>query len=171
MTTVEQRLAALENKVTLLEAREAIRQLITSYGPMVDTTNTDEKSDVVATLWIEGGAYDVDQYGCHEGRAKIAESFHGFHYDLVRNGVGHVMGLPYIRIEGNRATALAYSTVFRREGEGFVVWRVAANEWRLVCKDGVWQVEKRINRLLNGSQGVQDVFGKIHELRAKTYSL
>ena len=78
MTTVEQRLAALENKVTLLEAREAIRQLITSYGPMVDTTNTDEKSDVVATLWIEGGAYDVDQYGCHEGRAKIAESFHGF---------------------------------------------------------------------------------------------
>ncbi len=171
MTTVEERLQALENKVALLEAREAIRQLIASYGPMVDTTDTDEQSDMVATLWIEGGKYDVDQYGLHDGREKIAESFHGFHYQLVRDGVGHVMGTPYIRIEGNRATALAYSTVFRAEGDRFVVWRVAANEWNLVCVDGTWMVELRTNRLLNGSDQVKAVFGKIHGLRAKADTL
>ena len=52
MSTVEQRLAALENKIALLEAREAIRQLITSYGPMVDTTNTDEKKTPKANRYF-----------------------------------------------------------------------------------------------------------------------
>lgn len=166
MTTIEERLNALEAKVKLLEAREAIRQLITSYGPMVDTANTDEKSDMVATLWIEDGNYDVDQYGNHQGRTAIAESFHGFHYDLVRDGCAHVMGLPYIRVDGNRATALAYSCVFRAEGDRYFVWRASANEWNLVCNDGVWQVASRTNRLLNGSQASRELFEKIHQLRA-----
>lgn len=169
MTTVEERLAALEGKVKLLEAREAIRQLITSYGPLVDTANDEAKADLVAdTLWTEDGFYEVDGYGRHTGRAAIAASFHGFHFDLVRDGCAHVMGLPYIRVEGDRATALAYSCVFRAEGERFFVWRVAANEWNLICVDGKWQVETRTNCLLNGAQKTLDLFGSIHGLIAKS---
>ena len=171
MSSVEERLAALETKVRLLEDQHEIRQLVCSYGPAVDIADNLEKSRKLASLWSEDGIYDVDPFGRPQGREEIAHFFEGLHFEMVPQGCAHIMSAPYIRITGDTAVALAYSCVFRPDGEQFLVWRVASNEWNLVRKDGRWQVAERINRLMRGSEQARGLFNSIHDLIAKADTL
>jgi hypothetical protein len=56
--TVEARLQALED-------REAIRELIASYGPLADSG----AADALSQLWVEDGRYAVGGMGEAKGRA------------------------------------------------------------------------------------------------------
>lgn len=148
--SIEARLAALEAEVVLQRDDREIRQLIASYGPLVDTAYNFERATKLAELWVEDGIYDIGGVGAKHGRAGIAEGFADQHFDMVPTGVCHVMGLPYIRISGDTAIALNYSCVFRAEGERFYPWRVSANRWDLVKQGGKWLVRIRKNRLMTG---------------------
>lgn len=151
MGTIEQRLAELEAQVRLQQDHIEIRQVIASYGPLVDTSDRIERSRKLAELWVEDGTYDIGAVGLCEGREAIAQVFAERHFGQVPEGVCHVMGLPYVTVDGDTAVALNYSCVMRPDGEErFFAWRVSANRWDLVRRDGKWLIARRTNRLMTG---------------------
>ena len=129
--------------------------------------DSDDKAGNASDIWTQDGVYDIGSVGRKTGRDEITDSFKGFHVELVHGGCAHFLGSPYIRLDGDRATALHYSVVFRADGEDFKIWRVSANEWQLVCENGEWRVKVRTNRLLNGEEEARLVFSSIHALEAK----
>jgi hypothetical protein len=155
--SLETRLAALERDVALQRDHIAVRQVIASYGPKVDTSDRIERARLLAELWTEDGVYDIGGVARFEGRTAIAQAFESQHFGQVPEGVCHVFGLPYVKVDGDQATALNYSVVMRPddtrgdEGQRFFPWRVSMNRWQLVrCGDGRWRVRHRLNRLMQG---------------------
>ena len=127
----------------------AVMQVIAAYGPAVDCGD----GDAAAALFTEDGWYDVAGRR-YEGRSAIAAMVHGrAHQGLLAQGVAHVMGLPRVQVDGDRAVAVNH-TVVLRAGE---VWRTAANRWELVRTPAGWQVASRTNRLLDGSPEARDL--------------
>ncbi len=142
------RLAALEARLTELEDREAIRNLIASYGPLADSGD----AGGVAALWRDDGVYEVGGFGANRGHAAIAALIEGpTHQQLMHEGCAHLLGPVHIRIDGVRALALGHSCVLRHRDGGFEAYRVSANRWELAREaDGQWRVTRRSNRLLDG---------------------
>ena len=66
MTGTEELVRTLAERVTALEDKLAILELMTSYGPAIDSGS----ADAVARLWTEDGVYDVDT-GVMRGHAAI----------------------------------------------------------------------------------------------------
>ncbi len=81
------------------------------------------------------------------------------HRDLVANEVAHFAGPPLIELDGDRATAINYSLIMRREGDRFYLWRVSAVRWDLEREAGRWRVACRTNRLLDASGAGSEMFG------------
>ncbi|MCP5321467.1 MAG: nuclear transport factor 2 family protein [Pseudomonadales bacterium] len=146
---IEARLATLETQLTELQDREAIRNLIASYGPLADCGDADR----VAGLWQDDGVYEVGGFGASQGHAAIAALIDGAtHRQLMRDGCAHLLGPVHIHIEGGRAVAVGHSCVLRHRDGGFEAYRVSANRWELTKDaDGTWRVSKRSNRLLDGN--------------------
>ncbi|MDD3799095.1 MAG: nuclear transport factor 2 family protein [Novosphingobium sp.] len=147
--TVEERLAALEARVQAAEDELAIIRLLNSYGPMVDSG----ASEAAAALWVEGGIYDFTGGAVAVAPDGLVAAYEGpEHQGLVHAGCSHLTATPRITLDGDRAEALAYSYVAkRREGEWFL-YRAAINHWLLVRTDAGWRIERRTNRLLDGSE-------------------
>ena len=142
----------LSARLRALEDREAIRDLIASYGPLADTGN----AAALAALWHEDGAYAVDGMGESTGRAAIAALITGpVHQQLMADGCAHVLSPVTIELDGDRATARGYSCVFRWTGESWEAARVSANRWELARHNGQWQVTRRDNALLNGDEAAR----------------
>lgn len=142
------RLAALEARLTELEDREAIRNLIASYGPLADSGD----AVGVAALWCDDGVYEVGGFGANRGHAAIAALIEGpTHQQLMHDGCAHLLGPVHIRIDGAQAVALGHSCVLRHRDGGFEACRVSANRWELAREaDGRWRVTRRSNRPLDG---------------------
>lgn len=152
MNDIESRLAALETEVQHLRDCEAIRQLLASYGPLADTADTAEGRGAMGALFSDDGVYDLGDEWQARGPEAIGELLNNpDHLALVANGSAHVMGLPYLTVTGDTATALSYSRVYRHENGEFTVWRVSANRWECARIEGRWRVTRRVNRLLDGN--------------------
>ncbi len=131
-----------------LEDREAIRELIASYGPLADAGD----GDAIAALWTEDGSYGVGGMGTVRGRPAIAGLMDSpTHRELMADGCAHVLGPVSIDLEGDRATARGHSVVLRHTAGEFAVFRVSANRWDLVRTSQGWLVNHRENALLDGS--------------------
>jgi hypothetical protein len=164
-TDVESRLAALEARLQAAEDELAIFRLVASYGPAVDSATRPEVSRTAAALWTEDGVYDVGGMWAAEGRDAIAALFDGpRHQELVERGCAHVMGLPHIRVEGDRATAVTYSRIYRRAGEGYAVVRLSANRWDLQRTPAGWRIVNRVNRPIDGSEEPRAVLRSVHNI-------
>lgn len=136
----------------LADESEIVR-LISAYGPAVDSGD----SRRTAELWTEDGVYDTGS-NVWRGRAEIAGMVEGeTHQRLIANGAAHVLGVPHVVVDGDRAVATNYSRVFRHTAEGFETWRVAANRWDLVRTPEGWRATYRTNRLIDGSAEARDV--------------
>jgi hypothetical protein len=157
MSDIEKRLAALEAKVRELEDQVALYQLMSAYGPLVDSGD----AAATAALWTEDGVYDWGggpQSSAKEGpagaaysRAAIADMVRGpYHQEIIQTGAGHVIGLPHLRIDGDTAVGTSYSRLYRSDGDNFRTWRVGANRWEFIRTADGWRVKQRINRVLNG---------------------
>lgn len=146
MSDTEARLAALEARITSLEDQLAIYQLLATYGPSVDSRT----GDVTASLWAENGSYD---YGAAplEGAATVGSLVNiEPHIHYVADGCAHVISVPHVSIDGDRAVAIGYSRVYLNQGDHWRVERAGANRWELVRTADGWRVQNRVNRLLNG---------------------
>lgn len=146
--------AALEKRVRELEDRLEIFQLLSIYGPAVDSGACAAAAD----LWTEDGIYDVGGMHQAKGHGAIAALYEAEgHQKLIHTGSAHTTGLPNVKLDGDQATAVAYSQVLLRDGDGFKVWRNSANRWDLVRTGKGWRIKLRLNRVLDGSKASHDV--------------
>src|SRR5271170_2489982 len=168
MSDIEKRLAALEAKVHELEDQVALYQLMSAYGPLVDSGD----AEATAALWVEDGVYDwgggpkpaegapvtEGAAGAAYSQAAIADMVRGpYHQEIIQGGAGHVIGLPHIVIDGDTAVGTSYSRLYRRDGDNFRIWRVGANRWEFVSTAEGWRVKQRINRVLNGDAEAREL--------------
>lgn len=152
----DRRLSELEARLQSLEDQSAIYQLLARYGPAVDSRS----EDAAAALWAEDGRYDfggVPLVGASEvGRLVNLET----HVGYVKRGCTHVIGMPLVHVDGDRATATGYSRVYVHDGDGWKVERASANRWELVRTDQGWKVANRVNRLMDGSADGQTLLAR-----------
>jgi hypothetical protein len=152
--SVEQRLQALEDQI-------AIYQLICGYGYAVDGCNYDG----VHALYAENGIYQVSDAPPFKGADAVAAITKAQgHLDLINGGAAHVSTLPYVVINGDRATATCHTMVLKRSGDGFIVARLSAS--RIECSrkpEGGWQIENRQNHLLNGHPAGPAMLARLNE--------
>jgi hypothetical protein len=160
MARSDEELQRLSETLRVLEDEREIIRLISSYGPAVDSG----QSDVAAAIWTETGVYDTDS-AVWRGRAEIAGMVESAaHQGLIAEGAAHVVGVPHIQISGHRAVATCYSRVFRHVEGKFEVWRVAVNRWELVRTEDGWRASYRTNRLINGSEAARALLGRAGEI-------
>jgi hypothetical protein len=160
MAKVDEKLVQISEKLRVLEDEREIIRLISSYGPAVDSG----QSEVAAAIWTETGVYDTDG-AIWRGRAAIAGMVESAaHQALIAAGAAHVVGVPHVHIVGHRAVATCYSRVFRKVDDGFEVWRVAVNRWELVLTPEGWRAAYRTNRLINGSDAARELLARAGEV-------
>ncbi len=140
-----------------LEDESAIQRLIMSYGPAADAG----LAGFAGRVWLEDGVYDWDADGePHQGRAEVDAMLQSDgHQDLIGHGVAHFAGPLLVDVDGDRATALNYSLIMRREEDRFFLWRVSAVRWDVERHDSSWRVRRRTNRLLDASGAGRRLFG------------
>lgn len=155
-------LSDLESRVRLLEDQLSLIQLISEYGPSVDSGSHAE----AANLWVEDGTYDAGNvHGAGPQLWRGAEEIVGMldgplHQSLIQRGCGHLTGIPRIKIDGDTADGTGYSILFayREESHDFAVLRVTATQWSFVRARGQWRVRERINRNLDGDEAARALF-------------
>jgi uncharacterized protein (TIGR02246 family) len=151
--TIEDRVAALEARVRASEDELAILRLLATYGPAVDSG----ESQAAAELWASDGVYDVGGVSREQGHDAIAALYDAdFHQSLIRQGSAHVTVTPQITLDGDRAVAVGYSIVFRRGEDGYAAWRLSANRWTLARTGDGWRIAERFNRVVDGSPESHD---------------
>jgi hypothetical protein len=152
-------LAELEERIRRVEDELAVRRLILSYGPAADAGMAAR----AASIWADDGIYDWDAAQTpHEGRAAVEAMLEGdAHGKVIDRGAAHFAGPPLVEVDGDRATALSYSMVLRRDAESgrFFLWRVSAARWDLERVDGGWKVRRRTHRLLDDTGAGRVLFG------------
>ncbi|WP_031342478.1 nuclear transport factor 2 family protein [Novosphingobium lindaniclasticum] len=142
-------LEALAARLRILEDREAIRDLIASYGPLADAG----EARALAALWTEDGIYEVVGFAQAEGHSAIAALIEGeAHRTLMADGCAHLLGPVAVEVDGDTAIARGHSVVFRHSPAGYAPYRVAANRWTLKRRPEGWRVAHRRNALLDGNE-------------------
>jgi len=148
MANIDDRLAALERRIRLLEDQVAIYQLMAAYGPAADSGSTER----AISLWAEGGIYDLHSR-VMTGRDEIAQELEGdWHQGLIAQGSGHIVSMPHVVVDGDRAVATCHSRLYRREGDAYRVISCSANRWEFARSEAGWQVTRRTSRRLDGSE-------------------
>jgi hypothetical protein len=148
MVDVEARLTALERRVRQLEDQVAIYQVLSTYGAAADGASVAAMSD----LWTDDAVYDA-QIVAFDGRAEILAMLKSdMHQEIIQGGAAHVIGMPSVRIDGDKAVATCCARLYRKDGHSFRAWRVTACRWELVRDENRWRIEKRVNKLLDGSE-------------------
>jgi len=139
---------ALEARIRLLEDRAAIFQIMASYGPAVDSL----EGAAAGALWTDDGVYDTDGY-CFNGSEEIGGlvRLEG-HGGYVEAGCAHVVSLPHLVIDGDRAVATGYSRVYVRRGDRHEVVRASSNRWEFVRTTEGWKIKYRRNWRLAGGE-------------------
>lgn len=142
----DDRLAELETRLKRIEDERAIERMIASYGPLVDAG----EADAAAKLWAVDGAYDVEGWPMRSRAEVAAMVASDAHQGLLGRGCAHYLGPAVATVHGDEAIAVCESLVVVRRGDGYVVWRAAANHFRLNRIDGRWQIVDRTTRTLDG---------------------
>ena len=144
----DDRLAALEQRLQILEDERDIARLIASYGPLVDAGD----AEAVAALWAVDGSYDVGDWKMG-GRGEITAMVKSdAHQGLMARGCCHFFGPPVVTVDGDEARAVCQSTILvRRDAGGYHVMRAGIHLIRLRRGPHGWEIVSRVARQLDGS--------------------
>ena len=152
--TVEERLAALEQRLRRVEDELAISRLLASYGPLVDAGD----GDAVAALWAGDGEYDVDGWLMRSSADVAAMVRSPAHQGLIGGGSAHFLGPVCVDIDGDHAVAVCESIVVLHDDDGgYRVWRAGANHVTLRRMAAGWRIVKRTTRALDGSEQAREL--------------
>jgi hypothetical protein len=151
---MDSELAKLEARLRRVEDELEIVRLLAAYGPAVDSGS----SRVAAELWSDAGVYDIGGVARPAGHDELAAVYDGpQHQEIIGGGAAHLTGPPVVTVDGDRASAVAHSFVFRKDGDHFLLWRAAANRWTFTRTPAGWRIDERYNRPLDGSAEARDV--------------
>lgn len=144
----DDRLAALEQRLQVLEDERAIARVIASYGPLVDAGD----ADAVAALWAVDGSYDVGDWKMGNRDEITAMVKSDAHQGLMARGCCHFFGPPVVTVDGDEARAVCQSVILvRRDAGGYHVMRAGVHLIRLRRAPRGWQIVSRLARQLDGS--------------------
>jgi ketosteroid isomerase-like protein len=150
------RVAALEARVKLLEDKLAIQQLITAWGPAVDTGN----SDAAASLFTEDCVLESDLSYLVSPAAIAAMVLGEGHQALIRDGSAHIPATAIVDVDGDRATGVGYTRVYRHTPDGYEVWRVSANTWEFRRTPDGWRVVRRNAQVIDDTGKANDLLSR-----------
>ncbi|WP_347955487.1 nuclear transport factor 2 family protein [Gordonia aichiensis] len=138
-------IADLAARVAYLEDKQAIVDLMTSYGPAIDAGC----ADADARVWTADGVYDVDT-GVMRGHEQITAMVRGrMHQGFIAQGCAHILEPGQVRIDGDTAVATGKSMLILHDDDGFTVARATANRWELIRTDEGWKCTRRVGRVLD----------------------
>jgi hypothetical protein len=154
----EDRLAALEARLQLMEDELAIQKLVSSYGPLADGGRTKE----VCEIWEKDGVYEIVGTDTFVGTAGLKSMFDGpGHQAVIKGGSAHFLSTPHVTVTGDTAHAVCYALLILHKDGGFQIARAVASDWRLRRTPSGWRAVHRLNRLLTGDQKARDILGSI----------
>ena len=133
----------LEDRVREIEDRFEIYNLIASHPPSADTVG----SDHIAACWVEDGVFDRGAgLSSPRGREMLASQVKSpAHQAAIAGGLAHVVGLPYVEIDGDSATA--------RAGEAYSGSAATPEPWRPARSAGATRSWSRPPATPPGSSG------------------
>lgn len=146
MTSIEERLHALEQQVQQLRDERDIHRLIASYGPLVDAGEADE----VAQIWTEDGVYDVDEVYLAGHRQLAAMVKSSAHQTWIHGGSAHFLGPVHVTVDGDEAIAVGYSLMVVMKDGRFQLRRAGVSHWALRRTEAGWRTTVRTTRVLDG---------------------
>lgn len=149
--TESQRLGRIEARLRLVEDQLAIAQLIASYGPLVDSGDPDG----TAALWTEEGTYEVGGYTLRGRRGIAAMVRSEPHQAYINGGSVHFQGPPWVRVEGDTATAVCESLLVLHGDAGFRIERGGASHFELARVADGWRIVRRRIELLDGRESAR----------------
>jgi hypothetical protein len=146
MTTIEE----LEQRLTEVEDRLAIYQLLMTYGPSADSGS----DDVVRAIHTEDAEYDsgLETFYGAEGIGDMI-AYLPLHRDIMAGGSAHMATLPVVKIEGDRAVAFCHGQLLRfdKANDAFRIWRTTAVRLEFRRTPEGWKIHRRANQLMDGS--------------------
>ena len=149
---------SIEGRVRRLEDILQIQQLLSKYGPSADCCDLAS----LDSIWAEDAIYDVDGLGEFVGRKGLHEAYAGtFHQTMIATGCAHISTAPYIVLDGDCASATHHAMLFEHRDGQFLLTRLSASRWLLRRTRDGWEVERRINRLLNGDPAARALFSAL----------
>jgi hypothetical protein len=151
-----ERLAALEERVRLLEDQLAVQRLVNTWGPAVDTGD----SGAAAAIWADDGVLESDLSHLVGPDAVAAMVESDGQQELIRQGCAHVQAFPLVTIDGDTATATGYSRVYRYLKGAHEIWRVSANRWEFRRTPSGWRVTRRQNHVIDGGPEAQELLNR-----------
>ena len=132
----------LYQRVQALEDERAVHNTVTRYGFGVDS----DDPDGTANLYAEDCVLDIDNVTFMHGRGQVRDMVKGELHQAILPNCAHLMGPFAIEVDGDRAVATGYATVYvRNEGETRI-WRQSFGRWQLERRDGRWQIVRRTSR-------------------------
>ena len=155
-------IARMRTRLKALEDHVELTQLVSRYGPSVDSGSAEQ----TVQLWTEDGTFAVvggEVTFTMEGHEGIAGMVNGEgHQGLIHAGCAHVLTVPHVEIDGDRAFGRNYAMNIRWDPQAnrFNVARVSANSWRWIRTPDGWKTTERINSNLDGAAASRALFRK-----------
>ncbi len=151
-TELQARLEQLETRLRQVEDVQAITDLLTAYGPLVDAGAAGE----VADLWASDGVYDVEGLfmdGREDVHAMVTSEGH---QGLIHHGSAHFNGPINVSVTGDVARAVCHSLLILRNSQGrFFVARAGSHLFALTRTADGWKIQRRTTRLLDGQESAR----------------
>lgn len=132
--------AAIELRLSRLEACEAIRKLIATYAVGADRKN---EPAIMAPLFSPNAVWELEGVARFEGRAAIGEGLSGLAREFVTWSI-HYMVSPLIDLAGDAQTAICrwylweLATMKQESGAEADTWYGGWYDSRLSRHEGQW---------------------------------
>lgn len=136
MDVIQQRIVALEQQVSVLQAENKIRRTLSDYAVAVD----EKQAQHLASLFAEDAAIRIPEWNIHmSGREKIMEF-----YDYYWKRFGHprrYFSHDVFDISDNTATAFMYWHVTQeQDGDSILGW--GSYNWNFRRQEGRWLISE-----------------------------
>lgn len=152
-----------EDRLRRIEDYIAIQQLIASYGPAADSCNMEE----LRKVWGDDPVYDARGLAYLEGE-EVFGGFDGdYHRALVAAGSAHSATMPYVVLDGDKASATNYAMLYKFVDGRYELVRLNASRWLLRRTSSGWRVYRRTNRLTDGAGPALEVLRKAAQAPAE----
>jgi hypothetical protein len=131
----------LARRIARIEDEQAVRDVLARYCLAADAGD-----DVAArALFSDDAAVDIDAAVFMTGADEVAASFRSDAHRGMLPNAAHVMGPMLVAIDGDRAVATGYMTLYMKQ-EAIALVRLSLGRWEFARAGGTWRIVRRIAR-------------------------